>query len=132
MEPDNTDAYMGIAGKLGDTTGANRGYGLVRHSGNVFRLWLVSDGNFSGADSDVTYNDTDWHHLVGVVSDNTGVLYVDGVKQAITAEGALQDSGDVAFIGRQYEDFDDRYWNGAVDDVRIYYRALTAQEIAGL
>ena len=132
MEPGNADAYMGIAGKLGDTTGANRGYVLVRHSSNVFRLWLVSDGNFSGADSDVTYNDSDWHHLVGVISDNTGVLYVDGVRQAITAEGPLQDSGDIAFISRQYDDFDDRYWNGAVDDVRIYYRALSEQEIAGL
>jgi hypothetical protein len=133
MEASNEDAYMGIAGKMGDTTGANRGFVLVRHGDtNLFRLWLVSDGTFSGADSDVTYNDTDWHHLVGVISNSTGSLYVDGVKQAIEAEGELQDSGDIAFIGRQYDDFDDRYWNGAVDDVRIYYRALSEQEIQDL
>jgi len=132
MEPDNVDAYMGIAGKLGDTTGVNRGYVLVRHSSNLFRLWSVNDGNFSGADSDVAYNDTDWHHLVGVVSNGIGSLYVDGIKQAVEAEGALQDSGDVAYIGCQYDNFGDRFWNGAVDDVRIYYRALSAQEVAGL
>ena len=71
-------------------------------------------------------------NLVGVVSNNTGTLYVDGVKQTIEAEGELQDSGNFAFIGRQYEDYDDRYWNGTVDDVRIYYRALSEQEILGL
>ena len=27
---------------------------------------------------------------------------------------------------------DDRYWNGLIDDFRIYYRALTEQEISGL
>ena len=85
------------------------------------------------ADSSGYGNDTDWHHLVGVVSNNTGTLYVDGVKQTIEAEGELQDSGNFAFIGRQYEDYDDRYWNGTVvDDVRIYYRALSEQEILGL
>jgi len=132
MEPGNADAYMGIAGKMGSTTGANRGFVLVRHSSNVFRLWVVTDGGFNGATSDVTYNDTDWHHLVGVASNATGSLYVDGVKQAIEAEGELQDSGDYAFIGRQYDEgSDDRLWNGIVDDVRIYYRALSEQEILG-
>ena len=133
MEPGNEDAYMGIAGKMGGFTGANRGFVLVRHSSNVFRLWVVTDGGFNGATSDVTYNDTDWHHLVGVASNATGSLYVDGVKQAIEAEGELQDSGDYAFIGRQYDEgSDDRLWNGIVDDVRIYYRALSEQEILGL
>ena len=134
MEPANDGVYMGIAGKMGDTTGANRGFVLVRHSSNVFRLWVVTDGGFNGASSDVTYNDTDWHHLVGVASNNTGSLYVDGVKQAIEAEGELQDSGDYAFISRQYDDASNsgRFWNGTVDDVRIYYRALSEQEILGL
>ena len=133
MEADN-DAYMGIAGKMGGSTGANRGFVLVKHTDDVFRLWFVTDGNFSGADSDVTYFDTNWHHLVGVISGDTGSLYVDGVKQAIEAQGELQDSGDYAFIGRQYDDDSNsgRFWNGTIDDVRIYDRALTAGEAAGL
>jgi hypothetical protein len=60
------------------------------------------------------------------------MLYVDGVKQAKTGEVNLTDSGEVAHIGRQYSGLDDRYWNGAIDDVRIYYRALSEQEIQGL
>ena len=133
MEAGNEDTYMGIAGKMGDNTGANRGFVLVRHTNNLFRFWLVTDGTFAPAESDVTYNDTDWHRLVGVVSNGTASLYVDGVKQAVEAEGELQDSGGIANIGRQYDDSsDDRLWNGLIDDVRIYYRALSEEEIANL
>jgi hypothetical protein len=131
MNAGTEGAYMGIGGKL--KTAPYKGFSLVRHSSNVFRLWVDDgDGVLAGADSDTTYTDTDWHHVVGVVDNGTSSLYVDGVKQ--TQEGAvdLTDSGEFVHIGRQYSGLDDRYWNGLIDDVRIYYRALSAQEISGL
>jgi hypothetical protein len=131
MEPANEDVYMGICGKL--ISGPYNGFALVRHSSNVFRMWMGNDGgDLSSVSSDVTYNDTDWHHVVGVMSNNTGSLYVDGVKQAEEAACGIVDTGDYAYIGKQYSNGTDRYWVGAVDDVRIYYRALSAQEILGL
>jgi len=131
MEPANEGLYMGIGGKL--ISGPYNGYALVRHSENVFRLWMGNDGgDLSSVSSDVTYNDTDWHHVVGVISNNTGSLYVDGVKQPEEAACGLVDTGDYAYIGKQYSNGTDRYWVGAIDDVRIYYRALEAQEILGL
>ena len=131
-DPDNAGKYMGIAGKLGNNTGVNRGFVLVRHSNSLFRFWYVTEEEgFQGANSDVTYTDTEWHHVAGVISGDTGVLYVDGVKQAVEATApGLQDSGGIANIGRQYDDSsDDRLWNGLVDDVRIYNIALGAEEI---
>jgi len=131
MDPANEGAYMGIGGKL--ATGPYNGYSLVRHSSNVFRLWMGNDGgDLTSADSDVTYNDTDWHHVVGVMANNTGSLYVDGVKQTIEGTCGLVDSGDYAYIGKQYSTQDDRSWKGIIDDFRIYNRALSAQEISGL
>jgi hypothetical protein len=61
-------------------------------------------------------------------------LYVDGVKQAEEGAVRLVESGEYAFIGRQYSDFEgsDRYWVGTIDDVRIYNRALSEQEISDL
>ena len=128
MEPANEDVYMGIAGKMAD---GDNGYALVRHNSNVFRMWVgnIEGSDLEGVSSDVTYNDTDWHHVAGVVSNNTGYLYVDGVKQSEEAAVRLVDSEDYAYIGREYSDYDDRYWNGTIDDVRIYYRALSEQEI---
>jgi len=134
MNEGNADVYMGIAGKL--TSGFYRGFALVRHSSNVFRLWCDDgEGNLAGHDasSDDTYTDTEWHHLVGVMDNGTSTLYVDGAKQ--TKEGSidLHDSGTYAHIGKQYSDESShRYWNGLIDDVRIYYRALSAQEISDL
>ncbi|MCP4451528.1 MAG: hypothetical protein GY809_08705, partial [Planctomycetes bacterium] len=133
MNAGNADAYMGIGGKL--KTAPYRGFSLVRHSSNVFRFWADDGaGNIGGFDasSDGTYTDTEWHHLVGVVDDGTSMLYVDGVIQAKTSAVNLQIAEEPAHIGRQYSGLDDRYWNGLVDDVRIYYRALSEQEISGL
>ncbi len=130
MEPDNEDVYMGIAGKLNNAT--DNGYALVKHGSNVFRMWVPTNGVFIGVDSDVTYNDTDWHHVAGVIRNGTSYLYVEGFEQAQPQAVELVESGEFAFIGRQYHDYDDRYWEGTIDDVRIYDRALTPEEAAGL
>ena len=77
-------------------------------------------------------NDTDWHHVVGVVDNDTGYLYVDGVKQAAEETVKLLDTGSFAYIGKHYSNETARYWIGTIDDFRIYYRALSAAEILGL
>ena len=132
MNAGTDGVYMGIGGKL--RTAPYAGFSLVRHSSHVFRLW-ADDGNATlvATNSDVaTYTDTEWHHVVGVIDNGITSLYVDGVKQISSETVSLTDSGEFAHIGRQYAGLDDRYWNGAVDDVRIYYRALSEQEISGL
>ena len=133
MNAGNDGVYMGIGGKL--ISGYYRGFALVRHSSNVFRLWADNEGQLAGFDasSDATYTDTEWHHVAGVVDDGTSILYVDGVRQAIEGDVNLTDSAGIAYIGKQYgDDSSHRYWNGMVDDMRIYYRALSEQEISGL
>ncbi|UCF17329.1 MAG: LamG domain-containing protein, partial [Phycisphaerales bacterium] len=128
MEPANEGVYMGIAGKL--VHSPYNGYELVRHSSNVFRLWMGNDGgDLSSVSSDVTYTDTDWHHVVGVISNNTGYLYVDGVKQVEESAVGLVDTGDFAYIGKHYSNGSDRYWIGTIDDVRLYDYAISAEEI---
>jgi hypothetical protein len=108
---------------------------LVRHASGVFRLWANSaDYQLAGFDasSDVSYTDTEWHHVAGVVDDGTSYVYVDGVQQAKTGVVDLEDSETVVHIGRQYNVENGRNWTGSIDDVRIYYRALSAAEIAAL
>jgi hypothetical protein len=134
MNEGNADVYMGIGGKL--ISGYYQGFALVRHSSNVFRLWCDDGaGVLAGheASSDDAYTDTEWHHVAGVIDNGTSVLYVDGVRQAQEGVVNLTDSGGIAYIGKQYgDDSSHRYWNGLIDEVRIYYRALSAQEISGL
>ncbi|MHC4508858.1 MAG: LamG-like jellyroll fold domain-containing protein [Planctomycetota bacterium] len=135
MTPGNDGLSMGIGGKLASAGSGYRGFGLVRDSSNVFRLW-VGDGAYDftnlSSDSDATHTDADWHHVAGVREGRTNALYVDGVKQAETRTTNFVASEEFFYIGRQYSDSDDAYWQGKIDDVRLYDRVLTAEEIAWL
>jgi len=133
LAPNNAGQYGGIAGKLTRRGGTDyMGFTLVRHSSNVFRLW-VSDGNpdaISGqASSDLTYTDTGWHHVAGVREGQVNALYVDGVKQSETSVTDFVPSEEFFHIGRQYSHLDDRYFKGLIDDVRIYNQALNQEAI---
>ncbi len=76
-----------------------------------------------------------WVRVAVTLSGTTGTLYVDGVavgsnpniQQAPFRLGRTTQS----WLGRsQYPA--DPYFNGSIDDFRIYYGALTAAEVAGL
>jgi hypothetical protein len=134
MDPGTAGNYGGIAGKL--TRGSNSeywGYALVRHSTNVFRLW-VGDGDSAGingmASSDILYTDSEWHHVAGMREGQTNILYVDGVRQMETTSTEMVVSPDWFHIGRQYAHSSDRYFRGVIDDVRIYNKVLTDAELA--
>ena len=136
MTPDNAGQYMGISGKLSRLNGDAdyMGFALVRHSTNVFRLWVgVGDPeNIIGrASSDVAYTDTDWHHVAGIRKGQTNALYVDGVRQAATTTTDFVPSEQFFYIGRQYSNTaTPRHFKGKIDDVRLYNRALTDTQIA--
>ena len=132
MTPGNAGSYMSIAGKLVSASGY-RGFVLVRHSSNVFRLWL-GDGTttLSGTGSDATYTDTDWHHVAAVREGTINALYVDGVKQSTPTTTDFVPSELNFSIGKQYGQSDSRFWKGKIDDVQLYSKALTAEQIASM
>lgn len=126
----SSGGYYGIAGKLRHTPYA--GFALVRHSSNYFYFWISDGSTLESVSSNSTYTDTNWHHVAAVRRDGVNYLYIDGVQQTATNTRAIQDSGDYAFIGRQYSNLNDRYFNGTIDEVRIYNRGLEPEEVAQL
>jgi hypothetical protein len=82
----------------------------------------------------VFYKD-EWHHVVVTADSTEGKIYFDGeLKNTVNDDfvtGAWDDSVPVN-IGTPYLLSNDRYFNGSIDDVRIYGRALSAQEIAAI
>ncbi len=66
-----------------------------------------------------------WHHMVVTYSGNTMLLYRDGVLQGSAAAVAF--SGEMLGGGIFGNNF-----KGFIDDIRMYKRALSAQEIAVL
>lgn len=71
-----------------------------------------------------------WHHLLGTYDGSDIRCYLDGVLVETTNH-----PGDIADLNRPltFGVFIGNYWNGTIDDVRIYNRTITsATEISNL
>jgi len=70
-----------------------------------------------------------WHHLVGTFDGTNMRLYIDhGLIDTLSNPGSINSSGMDLNIGRRGT-LDDSFSDGLIDEVRIYSRALTADEI---
>jgi hypothetical protein len=74
-----------------------------------------------------------WHHVVGTVSPAGMKVYVDGVETCSNTRGESNnyDRGPDLFVGR-HPSSPDWDFDGNLDDIRFYNRALPAAEIAAL
>ena len=77
-----------------------------------------------------------WYHLVGVGTNKTYSFYINGVlqqSQHVSNMGSL--SSDSHTIGTMFDNgglYYNHYLNGAVDELRLYNRALSVAEILAL
>lgn len=79
-----------------------------------------------------TMTSNTWYHLVSTYDGNTIRVYVNGILDgsSSTAAGITNPTGNMN-IGR-YTFSTNLFFNGLLDDVRIYNRALTATEVSSL
>jgi Tol biopolymer transport system component len=98
---------------------------------------LITELTSTAADpleSESVITDDQWHH-VGLVWDGScRQLYVDGmqVTKDTVALTALKPSTGGMYIGVAKDRAQTSYFSGLIDDVRIYRRALSAEEIAAM
>lgn len=86
--------------------------------------------------NDYTWNISDitggWHHIVIIYNPTALTLYIDGVSQGTqTVTGTPSVVNSNLEIGR-FGDNPWYYFDGKIDEVRIYNRALSASEVAQL
>lgn len=121
-----------------DTPGGVQGYSLFMFSG---RLWLqlASANGVSNYDSGVTVNDAQWHHVtVTVDRDSTsGVqFYVDAVPAGLPGDPTPQMGTLVnpmpPRIGRRSDSATPGSFTGSIDEVEIFRRVLSLQEIQAI
>ncbi len=107
----------------------------------------TSDGTVQYYTAEGTMDSGQWHHLVFVwESGSLPKVYLDGEEDSPTingkavngsfTQGAISNGTvslpDMLVLGRQFRDETNTSWEGALDDVQIYSRALTASEISAL
>lgn len=77
-------------------------------------------------------NDGTWHHVAGVYDGAELSLYQDGDRvDAKSLHGGINRNWSRVLIGENGQVMN-RFWNGLIDDVRIYNRPLAAAEIGVL
>ena len=80
----------------------------------------------------INVNDGQWHHVAGVYDGTRIYLYIDGVQDVNTlTSGSIKTNDYKVMIGENAQQRN-RYWNGLIDDVRVYNRALDPSEIVAL
>jgi len=111
------------------------------HTRNRVRIYVdnPADGRnpvsvfASASDFGTNTRDGQWHHLAATRRGNTIELYLNGKKVGSDSDsaGSFNLDADHFYIGRDTRP-GDRCFNGDLDDVRLWERALTADEIAAI
>jgi len=100
-----------------DSTGQIRFYS--EQENNIRLAWIT----------DEDYADGEWHHLAATRDGDVGKVYVDGalIKEDVAMDGDL--GGDATGWYLAQDGNTNGYFVGAMDEVRIYDRALTDEEV---
>ncbi len=131
VKPDEGTAglYMGILGKM-RVQSAYKGFCLARDNHNCFRFWIGTGNILYACSSEDAYAESEWHHVAGVMEDGYMLVYVDGVGHRGSKDGVeVAESGVGACVGQECIQEDYEFFDGCIDEVCFYDRALSAGEI---
>ena len=130
-----SDQRQFILGKY--NSAQDRGYFLATLNGTATIGGRDGSNEFYEIfDNEVLINDGEWHHVVGIINQNTWTLYIDCIEVASTTTNTTTpdfQNTDPLAIGLWVEgtaDGNKRYFNGEIDEVRLYNRALLETEIS--
>jgi hypothetical protein len=124
--------YPVIAGMV--NAYGNGSYVLRYETGGNLAFWMSTTVSNNVAPSTSTYPTNNWYFVVGTYNGSKITLYVDGTPiQSTTVTGAILNGANPEFwIGADCTDGACRFFNGTIEDVRVYNTALSAPAIAAL
>jgi len=122
------DTFFVLFGAQSPTT-ADRYYFGYDDSG-YFGIGVGSSAWNNNADS---YKlDTEWHNYIIVSEGTTHTIYIDNVYKGHKTGISLVTTDDYFIGGIDYLSYSSLFFQGSIDDVRIYNRALSEDEIEQL
>ena len=83
-----------------------------------------------GDEYDIMPVDLEWHHLAATFDGTTACFYGDGLLLGFAVPTVTINTRAHVNVGKRADNT--KYFPGEIDDVRIYDRALTAEDVAGL
>jgi hypothetical protein len=114
-------------------TPANAGYALRGGAGGTISFGVAAGGRFRQAVTTATVPTGSWHHVAGTYDGTRVAVYIDGrLAGTAPASGGLSPATATnLMVGADPINPVDKL-TGAVDEVRVYRRALSAAEIASV
>lgn len=110
----------------------------LRVDGTLLTFRVSADGIANSSDATTTISsaiDGNWHHIVAMYDGSSIGVYIDGTLRGSTvySGGLFSDVGSILRVGASSSGGGiAAYFEGIIDDVRIYNRALSAAEIKQL
>lgn len=130
----NTNGHSSTA-TLINNGGANSGatgYFLGLTSSGYIRLNVTGVGSVDGS---VNYADGEWHHVIMVLDNGSYNVYIDGnTTPVLSGSGATTSTATrPAWVGKfSHATANIEYWDGKIDQIRIFNRAITTSEVTTL
>ncbi len=112
----------------------NRGHDrhIFTNNGKIDgRIWHGDNGGFEIGDKDI--GDDSWHLITMTIEEEIGSkFFIDGVEDTtVTKDQSDFNWSDRLWLGFS-NDADNNYFNGIMDEFRVYNRVLNQQEISNL
>jgi len=112
--------------------GPQRGYILYLTPTNTWEFWTGTGTGWNGTAGPAAQL-SEWTHVVGTCVNGDKALYVNGrLVGESTAAFVLNTESPLRIGGGATEGPGNYFFQGMLDDVRIYNRAMSAEEVAGL
>lgn len=108
--------------------------GMINPAGHIH--FQIGNGTWHQSNSMSQVPLNQWVHIAATRKANeVAKIYYNGVSQPLTStawpEGTIRYVGTDFSIGRQ-KDYSNRFFNGKIDEVRVYNRALSETEVKAL
>ena len=132
--PDTVTGSHAILGKFDQS---NESY-LLSQEADEIRLYIDSSSNYETTNAANLAVDTTYHvAAVYDASSQTVKLYLNGILQASTTTGTIpssigDDAGEFAIGAEDTGGTAANYFDGHIDDTRVYNRALSPAEVSSL
>jgi hypothetical protein len=130
--------YSIILGKWAGASG-QLSYELSKRPNNKIGFYFSTNGsNYFGLESTTVFSaSANWFHIAITYDGQSVKFYVNGVLQNTLAHSTpVFNNNDVTYVGATRTATPGSllswFWNGKIDDVATWNRAITAQEVASL
>ena len=112
-------------------TKADSAWGIARNGGgrSVAFTTFSASGTWHDLVGTATVDDNQWHHVVAVFTGTQKQLYIDGALNASANYAQTMRTNNLNVRMGMNEEYAAGFYGGALDQIRVYGRALTPAEV---